>query len=284
MRTVDSHLHLWDLAAGRYSWLTPAAGEIYRTYTAEEVRGELDGAGIDDAILIQAEDSVADTQFMLSQASEHAWITGVVGWIELENPAAAEQALAGYSEKPTFVGVRHLVHDDPRDDFLSMPNVRTSLKLLASSNLPFDVPNAFPRHLEAALDLARCLPELHVVIDHLGKPPRGEAEAYELWSRQLRRFTDLPNVTAKVSGLAVTGQPLTADGLQPVWDLALEVFGPHRLMYGGDWPVSLLGATYAETSGALQELASQLPAEEREAFMGGTASAVYSLSLRPGCR
>lgn len=274
--SIDAHLHLWDLSESGYSWLTPEAGELYRTYTAEEARAELDRAGIDSAILVQAEDSATDTQFMLRQASVHNWIVGVVGWIELDSPAAAERALAVYAQEPYFLGVRHLVHDDPRDNFLSLPGVRTSLQLLAAVDLPFDVPDAFPRHLGATIDLARDLPQLRVVLDHLGKPPRGQRAAYELWSRQLRQLAQLPNVTAKVSGLAVPGQPLTVEALQPVWDLALEVFGPTRLMYGGDWPVSLSGGSYMETSGVLRQLAGQLSEEERTAFMGGTASAVYA--------
>ncbi|GAB3537139.1 amidohydrolase family protein [Arthrobacter tecti] len=274
-RILDSHLHLWDLSSGGYSWLTPAAGELYRTYTAEQARAELDAAGVGSAIMVQADDTAADTEFMLGQAKAHSWIVGVVGWVPLDDPSLTENALAGYAANPAFVGVRHLVHDDPRDDFLSLPEVRTSLKTLSAAGLPFDVPNAFPRHLQATVELAHDLPELNVVLDHLGKPPRGDAEAIELWKNQLRQFAQLPNVTAKVSGLAAPGQPLTVEALQSVWDLALDVFGPERLMYGGDWPVSILGGTYEETCGIIGQLATQLSPDERTAVMAGTATAVY---------
>ncbi|NJC20936.1 L-fuconolactonase [Arthrobacter pigmenti] len=272
---LDSHLHLWDLSSGGYSWLTPDAGELYRTYTAEQARAELDAAGVGSAVLVQADDTAADTEFLLAQASAHSWIAGVVGWVPLDNPSSTEGALAGYAANPALVGVRHLVHDDPRDDFLSLPEVRTSLKSLAAAGLPFDVPNAFPRHLQATVELARDLPELNVVLDHLGKPPRGDAEAMELWKDQLSELAQLPNVTVKVSGLAVPGQPLTVEALQPVWDLALDGFGPGRLMYGGDWPVSVLGGTYEETCGIIAQLADQLSPDERTAVMAGTATAVY---------
>ncbi len=273
--TIDAHLHLWDLEAGRYSWLTPDLGELYRTFTAQEARAELDAAGVASAILVQAEDTAADTEFMLSQASAHDWIAGVVGWVQLDDPSATERALEQYLDTPAFVGVRHLVHDDPRDDFLSLPAVRTSLGLLADANLPFDVPDAFPRHLEAAVDLAQALPALNVVLDHLGKPPRGDNEALSVWESQFKSFADLPNVSAKVSGLAVEGQPLTAAALQQVWEDALEVFGPTRLMYGGDWPVSLLGGSYAETHQAITQLIGQLSSDEQAAVKAGTATAVY---------
>ncbi len=272
---IDSHLHLWDLASGGYSWLTPDAGELYRSYSADQARAELDTAGVGSAILVQSDDTAADTEFMLVQASTHDWIAGVVGWVELDNPSSAEQALARYADDRVFVGVRHLVHEDPRDDFLRMPAVRSSLRMLADANLAFDVPNAFPRHLQATIDLARALPELSVVLDHLGKPPRGDKEAYLLWRRQLQQFAQLPNVTAKLSGLAVPGQPLTVAALQPVWEAALEVFGPKRLMYGGDWPVSLLGGTYQKTCGVLKDLAGQMSPDEQAAVMADTAAAVY---------
>lgn len=277
---IDSHLHLWDLTDGGYSWLTPDAGELYRSYTAEEARAELDTAEIDNAILVQADDTASDTRFMLRQAAAHDWIVGVVGWIQLDDHQITEEALAEYTQEPAFIGVRHLVHEDPRDDFLSLPEVRTSLRGLAAARLAFDVPNAFPRHLESTLELARAMPNLSIVLDHLGKPPRGDADAMGSWRHQLRQFAELTNVTAKVSGLAVPGQPLTVEALQSVWDIALEVFGPDRLMFGGDWPVSKLGGTYKETCGVIAELAEQLSSNERAAVLAGTATAVY-LNQRP---
>lgn len=272
---IDSHLHLWDLADGGYSWLTPDAGELYRSYTAAQARAELDTADIDSAILVQADDSASDTRFMLKQAAAHDWIVGVVGWIQLDDPQMADQALGEYTHEPDFVGVRHLVHEDPRDDFLSLPEVRASLRSLAAAELAFDVPNAFPRHLESTVELARAMPKLSIVVDHLGKPPRGDADAIRSWRRQLQQFAQLPNVTAKVSGLAAPGQPLTVDALEPVWDVALGVFGPDRLMYGGDWPVSSLGGTYGETYGVIAQLAEQLSPSERAAVLAGTATAIY---------
>lgn len=278
---IDAHLHLWDLSGNGYRWLTPDFGILYRTYTPAEAWKELDGAGLDAAILVQADDTDDDTRFLLDVASAHSWVAGVVGWVPLDNPDAAQAALAEHAAKAAFVGVRHLVHNDPRDGFLSLPPVRESLRLLAGSKLVFDVPNAFPRHLEATLDLARDLPELTVVLDHLGKPPRGDHHAFVRWKQQFRRFAELPNVVGKLSGLAVAGQPLTTAALEPVWTLALETFGPDRLMYGGDWPVSLLGGSYRETRSVLKQLTDQLSSAEKAAVLGGTAETVY---LRRGVR
>ena len=155
-------------------------------------------------MLVQAEDSERDTELMLEAAQRHPWIAGVVGWVQLDDPAVAERQLDRWQEQPQFRGVRHLVHDDPRDDFLRLPPVRRSLRQLAARGIPFDVPDAWPRHLAATADLAAELPGLRIVVDHLGKPPYGGAD-WERWQSTLGEVAAHPNTTAKVSGLQVRG-------------------------------------------------------------------------------
>lgn len=275
---IDAHLHLWELGDGHYSWLGPQHGGLYRSHTAAEAREALASEGVGKAILVQADDSAADTAFMLAQADANPWIAGVVGWIPLEDPAGAERVLDRWLANGRFCGVRTLIHDDPRATVLELPAVRTSLRLLADAGLPFDVPDAFPRHLGQVAALATDLPELTLVVDHLGKPPRaGSVTDMDLWAVQLRAVAALPNTVAKVSGLFTAGAPFTAAALAPVWDLALEAFGPERLMFGGDWPVSNLGAPYADTAGVLAGLIDSLSPTEAAAVWAGTAQRVYRL-------
>jgi L-fuconolactonase len=276
MAVVDAHLHLWDLRRSAYEWITPELGPLHTTFTAERAHAELRGAGVGRAVLVQAEDSEADTEFMLEVATANSWVAGVVGWLKLDDPAAAERQLDRWSAEPTFVGVRHLVHDDPRDDFLALPAVRTSLRLLAARGLPFDVPDAWPRHLAATAELAAALPGLTVVLDHLGKPPHGQPEFAE-WRSVLADVAAHPNTVAKVSGLQVRGMPFTADVLRPAWDAALELFGPHRLIWGSDWPMTLLAAGYAGTWDVLSALVGELTADEQQKVLAGTACRVYRL-------
>lgn len=271
---VDSHLHLWDLSAGGYGWLGPQHGELYRTFTPEEASRELASAGVDAAVLVQAEDSEHDTRFLLEIAERFGFVAGVVGWVRLDDPRTAEAQLDGYGGHPAFRGVRHLVHDDPREDFLDLPAVRRSLGLLAERGLPFDVPDAWPRHLPPVARLAADLPELTVVVDHLAKPPRGRGD-YRAWARCLRDVARRPNTVAKVSGLQAVGQPLTSAALRPVWELALEAFGPERLMFGSDWPMTLPHGGYSATWKVVCELAASLSPTEREQFFSGTAGTVY---------
>ncbi|MGO4586125.1 amidohydrolase [Arthrobacter sp. 2RAF6] len=289
---IDSHLHLWELGpdpgprAGRprtgdgprpYAWLGPRHGGLFRSYGEAEARKTLAAAGVEGAMLVQADDTVADTDFMLGVADRNSWVLGVVGWIPLDKPAEAEKELQRFLRNPAFRGVRHLVHDDPRDDFLELPAVRDSLRMLASQGLAFDVPDAFPRHLGRTVQLARDLPELTIVLDHLGKPPLAEAAAMDLWRADFRDLAGLPNTIAKVSGLHVPGIPYTAGALRPLWDEALEAFGPKRLMIGGDWPVSTLGAPYGHTMEVLLELADELTSAERQEFLEATAARTYGL-------
>lgn len=274
---LDAHLHLWTLGEGRYRWLGPQHGQLYRTYSVQEARETLAAAGVRRAILVQADDTAADTEAMLLHAACHDWIAGVVGWLPLEDAAAAATLLGKWLVHPKFCGVRTLVHDDPRPAVLALPAVRESLSLLAAVGIPFEVPDAFPRHLGQVAALAADLPGLTVVVDHLGKPPRaGTEEEFARWEQQLRAAAGLPNTVAKLSGLHCPGTDLSTAALERPWTVALEAFGPSRLMYGGDWPVSLLGLPYANTVGVLGQLIESLSPGEASAIWHGTAEATYA--------
>jgi L-fuconolactonase len=272
---VDAHLHVWDLERSEYAWLTPELGPLHRTFTPEQAHAELEAAGITRAVLVQAEDSERDTDLMLEAARRHPWIAGVVGWVQLDDPTVAERQLG--RDRPRFRGVRHLVHDDPRNDFLLLPAVRRSLRLLAERGIPFDVPDAWPRHLAATADLAGALPELRIVVDHLGKPPFGGAD-WERWRATLADVAAHPNTTAKVSGLQVPGRPFTVDEVRPAWETALELFGPERLMWGSDWPLTVLVGGYRHAWEVITSLIGELTPDEQALILSGTATSVYDLS------
>lgn len=272
---IDSHLHLWQLEDGGYRWLENAPAELRRNFTAGQARAELDTAGIAEAILVQADDTLDDTRFLLAAAEAEDWIRGVVGWVQLDEPRRAEEQLAAWTGSDKFCGVRHLVHEDRRDDFLSLASVRVSLKMLAAHGLAFDVPDAFPRHLAASAALADAVPELTVVIDHLGKPPISDPDAVRLWRRQLAACAAHPNMVAKLSGLRMPGAEYSVAALEPVFQDALELFGPQRLMYGGDWPVPVPAGGYQPTWHVLRTLIGTLVPEEQEEVFAGTAVRVY---------
>lgn len=281
LRRIDSHLHLWDLTGGGYTWVTPDLGALHASFTAEDAAAVLRDGGMDAAVLVQADDTLADTRAMLDVAAAHPWVAGFVGWVDLAHPDRAEEQLDGWQSHPAFCGVRHLVHTDPRPDFLALPGVRRSVALLAERGVPLDVPDAWPRHLGQARDLAAGTPGLRVVVDHLGKPPADPAELGR-WRSQLAEVAALPGTVAKVSGLQHLHRGRSWDdggesSVRPVWETALELFGPARLMYGGDWPMTVPVGGDEPARTVAERLVGELTPGEQGRVWAGTAVEVYRL-------
>lgn len=275
---MDAHQHFWTLSAVDYPWLTSSQyNPIYRDFEPPDLEPLLDAAGITHAITVQAANSLADTEAMLGRADRHGWIAAVTGWVPLLDPLEVERALERYGGHPAFRGVRHLVHDEADPDWLLRAAVGESLALLAERDLVFEIPAVFPNHLLHVPHLAGEVPDLKIVIDHLGKPPIASGQL-EPWATQLAATATYPNVFAKVSGLNTAADPRSwsADDLRPFVDVALGAFGPDRLMFGSDWPVCLMAGDYQRV---WDETLRVLPEASRGAVLGGTAAAVYGLAL-----
>lgn len=255
---VDSHVHLWNLERSGYPWLTGDFGPIARTFEPEELKTELRGAGVDRAVLVQADNSRADTELMLELAAAHDWIAGVVGWAPLDDPDAVD--VRG------LIGVRDLVHSMRDPGWLLRPTVHESLRLIAGRGVVFELPDSYPGFLKHVPALAEAVPGLTIVVDHLGKPPfRGDLDD---WGRQLIAAAEHPQVVAKLSGLWYE------DEVRPAVELALQAFGPERIMYGSDWPVAILGGGYRRV---WEQTLALLDDTNREAILGGNALRVYGL-------
>lgn len=260
---IDSHLHTWTLGPHQPRWLRD---EFQRSFELEEARALLDHAEIEQAILVQADDTEEDTARLLQLQHENDWVVGVVGWLPIENPVAVASAL---DQGTTLVGVRQLIHDDPRSGILALPPVIDSARLLADAGLTLDIPNAWPRDLAAVAALADAVPTLTVIVDHLGKPPT-EGDRSE-WERVLRTVARRDNVVAKLSGLG------TVHDIRPLVDVALDAFGAERLMYGGDWPMTQPLGGYAPVFAAMRAVIETLSPSERWAIWSGTATRTYRL-------
>ena len=276
---VDAHQHFWSLGEVDYPWLTGSEyGPIRRDFGPQDLEPLLDDAGIARTITVQAANSFADTDAMLARAERHPWIAGVTGWVPLLTPRDAARALERYVNHAAFCGVRHLVHDEADPDWLLRGAVRDSLGLLAECDVVFEIPAVFPRHLAHVPALADELPGLRIVIDHLGKPPIASGKL-EPWAAQLAAAAAYPNVYAKVSGLNTAADPerWSADDLRPFVEVALDAFGPDRLMFGSDWPVCLMAGDYRRVWSETLRVLDGAPAEARNAVLGGTATAVYGL-------
>lgn len=212
------------LNRGSYRWLTPEAGDLYASFAPEQARPRLEECGVTHALLVQAADTVGDTEYMLDVDRRHQWILGVVGWVQLDRPGLVAEQLDRWQQHSSFRGVRHLVHDDPRKHFLSLATVRQSLRLLADRSIPFEVPDAWPRHLAATVDLAAALPDLRIVVDHL--------DGRDAVREYLRHYADTVDVRdVQVHAVHTTGDPDTLVAEWAASGVVVTTGLPYRMPY-----------------------------------------------------
>ncbi|MEU0243450.1 amidohydrolase family protein [Streptomyces sp. NPDC006235] len=275
MTVVDAHHHLWDLSVRDQDWIAEDS-PIRRDFTMEDLTPEARAAGVDRTVLVQTVTVPEETPEFLALADEHELIAGVVGWTDLTRPDVTDE-LARLRELPGgryLKGIRHQVQGEPDPEWLLRPDVHRGLTAVADAGLVYDLV-VLPHQLPACTKAAASLPHLTFVLDHLGKPPIASG-TFEPWASGVRALAALPNTVCKLSGM-VTEADLaswTIDGLRPYADVVLEAFGPDRLMFGSDWPVCTLAASYGDVLDTARRLTG--PFEHARIF-GATATRVYDL-------
>jgi L-fuconolactonase len=278
--TIDSHQHFWQLDLPfQYGWLdAPSLARIRRDYLPEDLAPLLTSSGVDRSIFVQTQHDLAENRWALGLARANPFLAGVVGWVDLAS-ADCERQLVEFKDDPKFVGIRHVVQDEPDDDFLIRDDVLRGLKVLERHGVPFDL-LLFVKHLRHVPTLARALPNLPMVIDHLAKP-RIKDQSLDDWMPNFREAAQFPNVFCKLSGMVTEAdwEAWTPKDLQPYVQIALENFGPDRLMFGSDWPVCELAARYGSVMQALEEALGPISESERSAIFGETAARFYKLDL-----
>jgi L-fuconolactonase len=273
---IDAHHHFWDIESGRYAWPTPADGAIYRTYTPADLEPLLGPARMDATVLVQTVGTLDDTDAMLGVADRYPFIGAVVGWVPLDDARRAEAALDARPH-PRLRGIRHLIHHEPDPDWILRGGVSDGLDVLARRGLSFDIVAVFPDHLRHVPVVADRHPDLTLILDHLGQPPF-RSEGWATWDDQIRRAAARPNVVAKLSGLDTAAGPAwTRTEIRPAVEAAIDAFGPGRLMFGSDWPVSELHSSYDQVVQAIEATISQLTQSERVEVLGGTAVRIYGM-------
>jgi L-fuconolactonase len=277
---VDAHHHLWDPARRAYPWMEEG-WPIRRRFGVEDLDAAAGPCGFERTVVVQTVPSVEETEEFLAVAAASPRVAGVVGWVDLTAPGVAE-ALAALASGPAgaaLVGVRHQVHDEPDPDWLARGDVLRGLEAVAAAGLAYDL-LVRERELPAALLAVERLPQLSFVVDHLAKPRIREAVT-EPWASRLALLARHHNVSCKVSGLVTEADwdGWTAGQLATYVRHAVEAFGPRRLLFGSDWPVCLLAASYAEVVEAAAEALERagLDAGEREAVLGANALRTYRL-------
>lgn len=276
---IDAHQHFWKLGMFEAAWLeAPAHKPIHRDFLPADLKPLLDAAGVDRTVFVQTQHNVDETRWALGLAGEHDWISGVVGWVDLAGERCEEQLVA-LKDHRKFVGVRHVTQDEPDVDFIVRPDVVRGLKVLERHGVPFDL-LFYVEHLHHAPALARQLPDLKMVIDHISKPHIRDRRVDD-WEASFRAAARLPNVSCKLSGMITEADwsGWTPADLQPYVAIALDAFGPERLMFGSDWPVCELAGDYQQVCEALVECLGPISEDERARIFAGTAREFYNLPV-----
>jgi L-fuconolactonase len=280
---IDSHQHFWRYQAPSYPWITERMRILQRDYLPAELEPLLRAGGFDGSIAVQACQSVEDTAFLLELARRHAFIKGVVGWVDLCSDRLDEQ-LARFAPDPGLVGVRHIVHDEPDDDFILRADFRRGISRLREFDLTYDL-LLFPRHIPRAVRLVEEFPEQPFILDHIAKPLIRDGQ-FSPWREDVRTLAAFPNVTCKLSGLVTEARwdAWRPEDIHPYLDAVVEAFGPSRLMIGSDWPVCLLAGDYGRVMDVVVNYVERLSEDERQGILGENAAQVYIGSVHSASR
>jgi len=276
---TDAHHHIWRLARGDYGWLkpTPALAPIYRDFDLADLRPLLAAAKVDATVLVQAAPTLAETRFLLDIARKSdGLVRGVVGWADLAAPDAAE-TLETLASDPLLKSIRPMLQDLADPDWVASPEVEPALAALPQLGLRFDA-LVKPRELKPLLRTLERHPDLAVVIDHCAKPDIA-GNGWQPWAEDLAALARHTRVHCKLSGLVTeAGAHWSVEGLRRYTDHVLQCFGPERLLWGSDWPVVTLAASYPAWVAATDALFAGVSGAEKDRIVGGNARRFYGLT------
>lgn len=279
---IDAHHHLWDLAVREHGWLSgDALTPIRRSYRPDDLRARTSESGVDGTVLVQTMSDVDETVEFLGMADANRdLILGVVGWVDLTAADVAE-TVAVLRDKPggdLLVGIRHLVQDEDDPAWLARPDVLRGLAAVAAAGLAYDL-LVFPHQLEAAITAVGEVPQGRYVLDHAAKPPIASGER-EPWATRIRELAAHQNVACKLSGLVTEADwtQWTIEDIRPYAETVLTAFGPNRILFGTDWPVCELAASYARVTELARDLCADLSDADRAAVLGDNARKWYGLA------
>jgi L-fuconolactonase len=273
---IDSHQHFWRYNRAEYGWIGPEMAVLQRDFLPSHLVSLLAAAGLTRSVAVQARQSLAETEWLLALADQFPFIQGVIGWVDLCGPNLPEQ-LRHFADRPKLRGVRHVLQDEPDDQFMLRPAFLRGLALLAQHSLTYDL-LIFPRHLPVACDLVSRFPQQRFVLDHVAKPGI-RSDGLALWDPGLRRLAGFSNVFCKVSGLVTEAdwQGWQPDDFRPYLDVVFDAFGAQRVMFGSDWPVCTVAASYETVVAMVDEYIRAFSPDEQAAVWGDTARRCYGL-------
>jgi len=274
---IDSHQHFWHYDEPQYPWI-PKGTPLHRDWLQEDLAPLLSKAGLDGSVVVQARQSVEESRWLLQLADQHPFVKGVVGWVDLCSANVANQ-LAQFAPHPKFVGVRHVVQDEPDDRFMLRPDFMRGIARLKEFDLTYDI-LIYPKQLHAAIELVKRFPEQPFVLDHIAKPLIKDG-VISPWRELINELAKFANVSCKISGL-VTEANWTrwqAEDFKPYLDIVFEAFGEDRLMFGSDWPVCQLAASYEQVHRIIRDYTHNFPPHVQRKIFGENAVRFYGLAV-----
>ena len=277
MMRIDSHQHFWRYSPKEHTWMSDEMSALKRDFLPPDLRPQLRSSKFEGSVAVQARQSLDETLWLLELANQYRFIRAVVGWVDLRSEELPSR-LESLAEHPKLAGVRHVVQDEPDDDFLLRPDFRRGISHLREFNLTYDL-LLYPIHLPAAIKLAAEFPDQPFVLDHIAKPKIAE-HLLSPWREHIKALAALPNVCCKLSGMvteAKWGQWRDED-FTPYLDTIFGAFGSKRLMIGSDWPVCTLSGDYSQTVHIVIDYLRQFSEEEQAAVLGGNCARFYQIA------
>jgi L-fuconolactonase len=273
---IDAHHHFWRYSPREYGWISQSMAVLRRDFLPDDLRRETDPVGVQGVISVQARQTIEETEWLLDLADQHSFIRGVVGWVPLVSDRVRDD-LSRLSWRAKLKAVRHVLQDEPDDDYMLRADFNRGIGALKEFGLRYDL-LIFERQLPAAIKLVDRRPELTFIVDHIAKP-RIVDNTISPWRESMRDLARRPNVYCKLSGVVTEAdhKTWTPSQLRPYLDAALDAFGPARLMFGSDWPVCLLACGYQRWYQVVRDFSSSLSADEQQRVFGGTAVEAYGL-------
>jgi L-fuconolactonase len=275
---IDSHQHFWNYNPIEYDWISDDMEILQRNYLPDQLQTELSSIGFNGSIVVQARQSLEETQWILNLAEQNNFIKGVVGWVDLCSPKAEDQ-LIHFSRHPKLVGVRHVIHDEVDDNFMLRNDFLKGIRLLKKYELTYDI-LVFPKHLPNTIKLVSQFPEQVFVLDHIAKPLIKDKKISP-WKEDIEKLGQFKNVYCKLSGMVTEANTNNwkQEDLIPYLDIVFAAFGTSRLLIGSDWPVCKLAGTYKQVMDVTLNYIEKYPDEDKNKILGENAIQSYQLKL-----
>lgn len=276
MKVIDAHHHAWEYDPVKHSWISDEMSVIKKDFLADDLEAVFSKNGIEGSVLVQADQSEKETDFLLTLADENEFIKGVVGWVNLRDESV-EQRLAHYRHFDKLKGFRHVVQSEPDAEFMLLPEFQRGISALHHFGFTYDI-LIFPNQLPAAIELTKNFSHQKFVLDHIAKPYVKDKKISE-WTHHINELAKQENVNCKVSGIITEADwdKWDYDELVPYLDVIFEAFGVDRIMFGSDYPVCLLAGTYDTVKGIVNRYIDQFSEQDQQKIFRDNAVTFYNL-------